>query len=91
MIKGVNRQVVEVSHTDSIYFEKVLFFVRPEYYGMSENKLKEKADAVLCEQTKPAPNREKKNRKNGFRYLIAACGGAAVSAIAGLVLQLIFQ
>ena len=36
MIKGVNRQVVEVSHTDSIYFEKVLFFVRPEYYGMSE-------------------------------------------------------
>ena len=27
MIKGINRQVVEVSDTGSEYFEKIMFFV----------------------------------------------------------------
>ena len=30
MIKGVNRQVVEVQETDCDYFEKIMFFVKPE-------------------------------------------------------------
>ena len=29
MIKGVNRQVVEVQETDCDYFERILFFVKP--------------------------------------------------------------
>ena len=31
MIKGVNRQVIEITQTKCEYFEKVLFFVKPEY------------------------------------------------------------
>ena len=30
MIKGVNRQVVEVNDTGCDYFEKIMFFVKPE-------------------------------------------------------------
>jgi len=30
MIKGVNRKIIEVNRTDSIYFEKAIFYLRPE-------------------------------------------------------------
>ena len=36
MIKGVNRQVVEVNETQCEYFEKIMFFVKPEYAAVSE-------------------------------------------------------
>ena len=29
MIKGVNRQVVEITQTDCEYFERILFLVKP--------------------------------------------------------------
>lgn len=35
MIKGVNRQVIEITQTKCEYFEKVLFFVKPEYAATS--------------------------------------------------------
>ncbi|MBR4361182.1 MAG: hypothetical protein IKP42_00375 [Ruminococcus sp.] len=29
MLKGVNRQIIEVNEPDSIYFEKAVFYLRP--------------------------------------------------------------
>ena len=29
MIKGVNKKIIEVNHTDSIYIEKAVFYLRP--------------------------------------------------------------
>ncbi len=43
MIKGVNKQVLEIAQTDNNFFEKAIFFVKPEYMGMSEGKLREQA------------------------------------------------
>ena len=43
MVKGVNRQVLEIHETGSEYFEKALFFVRPEFSKENEGKLKSKA------------------------------------------------
>ena len=31
MVKGVNRQVLEIHETGCEYFEKALFFVKPEF------------------------------------------------------------
>ncbi len=61
MIKGVNRQVVEVSETGSDYFEKILFFVKAEYAGISEGKIREKAGMIA--RGTSAPPKMKKNRK----------------------------
>ena len=47
MIKGVNKQVVDVAEPDSAYFERVLFFVKPEFSGLSESALRGKADLLL--------------------------------------------
>ena len=43
MVKGVNRQVLEIHETGCDYFEKALFFVKPEYSRENEGKLKTKA------------------------------------------------
>lgn len=29
MVKGVNKQIIEVKNPDSIYFEKVVFYLKP--------------------------------------------------------------
>lgn len=29
MVKGVNKQIIEVNNPDSIYFEKAIFYLRP--------------------------------------------------------------
>ena len=41
MVKGVNRQVLEIHDTETEYFEKALLFVKPEYSTLSESSLKE--------------------------------------------------
>ena len=46
MIKGVNRQVVEVSDTGSEYFERILFIVKPEYATVSEGKVRERVEQI---------------------------------------------
>ncbi len=89
MIKGVNRQVVEVSQPDSVYFEKVLFFVKPEFYGLGESKLKSKADALMKDTSLPPETRAKK-RKIGkgdvVRFFLSASAGAAVAGFISAVI-----
>ena len=70
MLKGVNRQVVEVVRTDNVYFERILFFVKPEYYGLGESKLREKADAAANAAMLPPVTRkkERKNRGSSLRF-----------------------
>ena len=46
MIKGVNRQVVEITQTDCEYFERILFLVKPEFATVSEGKLRERASMM---------------------------------------------
>lgn len=83
MLKGVNRQVVDVSQPESVYFERVLFFVKPEFYGLGEAKLKSKADALLKDTSLPPETRTKK-RKSGkgeaVKIFLSASAGAAVAA-----------
>lgn len=85
MIKGVNRQVIEINQTGNEYFEKMLLFVKPEFAGMSEKKLREKADGIILDGKAPKVPKGKK-RMGFFRKaagLTAAAGaGAAIMAIA---------
>lgn len=88
MIKGVNRQVLEVASPESPYFERVLFFVKPEYANVGENRLR--AEANRLSQTKSAPPAERKvgavsrweRYKTMIRMTAAASVGAAVTALA---------
>lgn len=76
MIKGVNHRVVEVSDTGSDYFEKIMFFVSPEYAGISEGKIREKAGMIAKGASAPPQNKvQKKNLSQllGIAFCCLCC------------------
>ena len=86
MIKGINKQVLEIFETDSTYFEKALFFVKPEYSGYSENKLREIAQNELKHSGTP-PMTGKRSGKIKLRSLLI---GASIF-ISGILTGIIFS
>lgn len=85
MIKGVNRQVVEITQTDCEYFERILFLVKPEFASVSEGKLRERA-GMMSSAGKPPATRLRRNVWYWLSLAGAACIGAAVC---GLLMQLL--
>ena len=67
MIKGVNRQVLEITNTENPYFERVIFFVKPEYGNEDRAKLKKEAENYASSAGKPPKSRKTKRE---IRYLI---------------------
>ena len=45
MVKGVNRTVIEVNNTGSKLFERIVFYVTPEYGTLSAKQLRKAAAA----------------------------------------------
>ena len=81
MLKGVNRQVLEITQPENKYFERILLFVRPEFSGLSEARLKQQAERALPQETKPP--RQKKHRRYPAQLLRAAvCAGAGAGILA---------
>ena len=81
MIKGINKQILEVTNTDSPYFEKIIFFVRPSTPKIGEKELENEAKKFASEVKKPP--REKKTFKrfaHSAVYVFLGVGaGAALS------------
>ncbi len=69
MIKGVNKQVLEISETQNGFFEKAIFFVKPEYSGMGEGRLKESARKEIENAGKP-PMRNYKYKNDKMKKII---------------------
>lgn len=80
MIKGVNRQVLEIHDTGNDYFEKALFFVKPEYSTINERKLHEQALQSLKSPATVPKTRQKKLKSIFFRIfsMLAAAGTGAL-------------
>lgn len=53
MIKGVNKQILEVTNTENPYFEKIIFFVKPEYKNEDRKKLQKEAETLAAIAQKP--------------------------------------
>lgn len=71
MIKGVNRKVIEINRTDSDYFERAVFYLRPDVNEAPLHAAQLEAQAILGH---PAVRR----RLSGWVYFLlgaAASGG----------------
>lgn len=87
MIKGVNRQVVEITQTDCEYFERILFFVKPEFASVSEGKLRERAGMMSSAANKPPVTKIRRNRIFQLLCLVgSAAAGAGVYALAAFLI-----
>ncbi len=71
MLRGVNRQIIEINSTDNSYFEKAILFVRPEFSALSEGKLHDNANLFLkdIETEKQLIKTNKKNLTKHKRKL----------------------
>ena len=90
MIKGVNRQIIEVHDTGCRYFERALFFVSTEYSEMQKKALQAEAERVVKTYMPPVYRRKKDGRKPNrlFGYSLCFAGGAAVCLLLGAVFGL---
>lgn len=84
MLKGVNRQVVEVADTGSEYFERAIFFVNPKYYGLTDGKLRERAQTLVTAAGAPPRTRQKSGRdklKTAIAIVASALAGSLVTVV----------
>ena len=78
MLRGINRQMIEIPHTDSPYFERALLVVRPGVDDAREDTLSAAAKELL--QTAGSCSHLRRGRR---RQLLARLVLALVSALLG--------
>ena len=82
MVKGVHKKVIEVHQPDSAYFEKAIFYIRPE---MSCNsKLRSQAQLYLNKISLEKPGKFRSNGK--LPYIIGITAGISAALIISAVL-----
>lgn len=88
MIKGINKQILEVTNTESPYFEKIIFFVKPESQQISESKLKDEAEKISNKlQRIPKSKRSPKQIVRTAVFGILGIGaGLALSYIINMII-----
>ncbi|MBR3789713.1 MAG: hypothetical protein IKJ86_06970 [Clostridia bacterium] len=84
MVKGVNRQVLEILEPQCDYFEKALFFVKPEYSNESDAKLRNQAlKSIQNSNSLPKSRKQKVKSKVFFiaQMLSSAVAGSIITAL----------
>lgn len=82
MIQGVNHQVVEITRPNCEYFERVIFFVKPEFSSVSSGTLRERASKMASSSSAPPPTKIKEKKfVFALKLLAAAAAGATVAAL----------
>ncbi len=87
MVKAVNKLVLEINNTENEYFEKAIFYIRPE---MSCNsKLRSQAQLYLNKISLEKPEKFRSNGKLPYIIGITAISAAliisAVLLFAGII------
>lgn len=92
MVKGTNRTVIEINDTGNNMFEKVLFFVTPEYGKLSGKQLKEEAQRLIekyyPDMAQSAKIRDVYRRRKIIKFSCIACGVLLIVGVAALLLFL---
>ena len=84
MIKGINRQIIEDTETGSIYYERALLVVRPEYASAQRALLEREARRML--KTMKAPSVIKPKRS----ILLPLLRLILIAAVTSLITLLLY-
>lgn len=74
MIKGINRQIIEVTQTGNNYFERAWLVIKPEYSNVGASTLDSEADRYLKNLRPPCSMRGGR----AFLFWLVRLGTAAV-------------
>ena len=89
MVKGVNKTVIEVNNTGSKLFEKIVFYVTPEYGKLNAKQLKRAVNNFAFNFDHHKPNQSLRKRYIRKRRLLLICFGTALLTVIGAILLLI--
>lgn len=84
MIRGVNKQIIEINETQNEYFEKAILFVRPSKSDIGAGKLRAQAARIMGAFDQPV--KTVSPVKAILRLVCAAIAGSAVTAVIMLIL-----
>ncbi|MBQ6848147.1 MAG: hypothetical protein IJO62_04465 [Clostridia bacterium] len=91
MVKGVNKRVIEVNNTGNKFFEKIVFYVTPEYGDLTAEQIYDAAEYLslgLGQTAALGVPTLRKNRKKQKNCLILTVT-IGILALVGLGLKLI--
>ena len=80
MVKAVNKLVLEINNTENEYFEKAIFYIRPEM----SCKLRSQAQLYLNKISLEKPEKFRSNGK--LPYIIGITAGISAALIISAVL-----
>ena len=84
MVKGVSKTVIVVNNTGSKLFEKIVFYVTPEYGNLNAKQLRKAASEFSCNYDySPAKSlRKRYKRKLNIKLLSILGLGLAILTVA---------
>lgn len=87
MLKGVNKQILEISNPESPYFEKIIFFVKPDGFQPDEKKLRSEAEKISKQSVKPPKTRRSRREllTTAMCVILGLGAGASLTVIMGLI------
>lgn len=92
MVKGVNKRVIEVNNTGNKFFEKIVFYVTPEYGNLTSSQLQAATEYLslnLMEKSALRPpllRKRRKLRKKRVFLVLALIGLAALGVVLKIIL-----
>ncbi len=90
MVKGVNKTVIEVNDTGSKMFEKVVFFVAPQYGNLKASTLnkavKEFSFNMENQNTSKKSLRKRVRLKKGAKIFLFSLGAVIILGIGLLII-----
>ncbi len=90
MIKGVNRQIIEVMDTGNAYFERAMLVVRPGFTDTEAGRLREEAQKLL-RRAGGYTGLKRQRRLRTIRATLFGLGTGAVGALLGAMIAILFR
>ncbi len=85
MIKGVNRQIIEINNTGNLYYEKALLIVKPEFASAQQQLLEREAMKLMRNMDAPSSYKRK------GRLVLKAAFALACALGGGVLAYLLFK
>lgn len=87
MIKGINHKIIEITDTDSVYYERAYLLVSPAYEQAEEAVLRNEAKKLLANVGTPSSMKGRRTFLFWFlRIVPAILGGVCAGILTGLLL-----
>lgn len=89
MIKGISRQIVEITNTGNPYFERAWLVVKPSFTDQPEDSLQVEAERALSSHNGYSGLRRARRMRRYGRIALLLAGGALALVVEKIMLTLI--